>query len=228
MTGLDVKDGVNVHEDPLTCSSSLKSYFAKSPCFDFCINCIAYTNTAAAENDAEGQRMSYRLNALAPKYIARACAESGTKLVHVSTDYVFSQHSMHREMIGGSTFGTYDEPFPCNMYGLHKLLGEEFIRDEMHGNDYAILRTSWLYGAHNSKSFVHKFIRNVVKVLKEGKHEVEMTSNEVSVPTSTSVVMQCIDELVRSSWTPGIMHAVAQLCNSIAPSRCDFANEILS
>ena len=226
VTGLDVKDGIKVDEDIFSGDSSLGAFFRRSIWYDFCINCVAYTNTAAAEKQDEGYYDSYRLNALAPKYIARACAERDTKLIHVSTDYVFSQHSLHGAAVGNSTYGTYDEQFPCNMYGLHKLLGEQFVKDEMQDN-YAILRTSWLYGAHNHKSFIHKFVRNVVKALNEGKTEIEMTSNEVSIPTCTSTVIDCMTKLVCDKWVSGTMHAVPFLLEEEQVSRCDFAQAIL-
>ena len=65
--GLDVDDNYDF-TDPLT----LKKYFDNCIRFDYCINCIAYTDTAKAEND--GKDLSYKLNALVPKYIAEACA----------------------------------------------------------------------------------------------------------------------------------------------------------
>lgn len=68
-----------------------------------------------------------------------------------------------------------------NIYGLQKLIGEKFIKEGMKQSQYAILRTSWLYGAHNCKSFVHKFLKNFMAKKKEhdassdGIFEFEMT-----------------------------------------------------
>lgn len=94
-------------------------------------------------------------------------------------------------------------------------------------DNYAILRTSWLYGAHNHKSFIHKFVRNVVKALNEGKTEIEMTSNEVSIPACTSTVIDCMTKLVCDKWVSGTMHAVPFLLEEEQVSRCVFAQAIL-
>ena len=116
-----------------------------------------------------------------------------TKLIHISTDYVFSELSNNADAING-LFYIHSTVFPKNVYGMHKLLGEQFIKEVFANKEkqYAILRTSWLYGAHNNKSFIHKFINNLVKTIKDGKTEIEVTENEVSIPTSTVCVVDYI------------------------------------
>lgn len=211
--GLDIQDGIDVckrHE--------LGNYFMNSIHYDYCINCIAYTDTGKAESTPEGRDLDYKLNALAPKYIAESCAYWKTKLIHISTDYVFSQNSSYSSKVldGICPFKPEDEPFPVNTYGKNKLIGEQFIKEEFKGKEkeFAILRTSWLYGAHNNKSFIHKFIKNVVKVVlskeKDAEAEVTMTENEVSVPTSTKFVAECIlDTMMQKKH--GVMHAVCDI-----------------
>src|SRR3954463_16039642 len=54
---------------------------------EFVINCAAYTNVDGAETDED---TAYDVNAHAPALVAEACARSGARLVHVSTDYVFA------------------------------------------------------------------------------------------------------------------------------------------
>ena len=211
--GLDVQDGIDVCK-----RHDLGNYFMNSIHYDYCINCIAYTDTGKAESTPEGRDIDYKLNALAPKYIAESCAYWKTKLIHISTDYVFSQNSSYKNKVldGFCPFSPGDEPFPVNTYGKNKLIGEQFIKEEFRGRekDFAILRTSWLYGAHNNKSFIHKFIRNVVKTImtsdKESGVEVTMTENEISVPTSTKFVAECIlDTIFRKRH--GVLHAVCDI-----------------
>ena len=241
--GLDVQDGIDVCK-----RHDLGNYFMNSIHYDYCINCIAYTDTGKAESTPEGRDLDYKLNALAPKYIAESCAYWKTKLIHISTDYVFSQNSSYKNKVldGFCPFIPGDEPFPVNTYGKNKLIGEQFIKEEFRGRekDFAILRTSWLYGAHNNKSFIHKFIRNVVKTImtsdKESGVEVTMTENEISVPTSTKFVAECIlDTIFRKRH--GVLHAVCDIyatseVNTLRDepvggvcgvSRVEFAKEIL-
>lgn len=241
--GLDVQDDIDVCK-----RHDLGNYFMNSIHYDYCINCIAYTDTGKAESTPEGRDLDYKLNALAPKYIAESCAYWKTKLIHISTDYVFSQNSSYKNKVldGFCPFIPGDEPFPVNTYGKNKLIGEQFIKEEFRGRekDFAILRTSWLYGAHNNKSFIHKFIRNVVKTImtsdKESGVEVTMTENEISVPTSTKFVAECIlDTIFRKRH--GVLHAVCDIyatseVNTLRDepvggvcgvSRVEFAKEIL-
>ena len=228
VTGITLADGLD-----FTVRHELGAWMSDKIHYDVCINCIAYTDTWKAEHDSEGKLMSYKLNTLAPKYIAESCNHYKTKLIHISTDYVFSE--MSYSLFTGIKADIFTEPFPKNNYGMHKLLGEKGIAESFKSNkDYAILRTSWLYGAHNSKSFVHKFMKNVGKACKEANGEksaeviVDMTSDEHSIPTSTDCVINCIDNVIEHKMH-GIMHAVP--INSLSdnpPSRLDFAKAILA
>ena len=227
VTGITLADGFD-----FTVRHELGAFMTNKIHYDWCINCIAYTDTWKAEHDAEGKLMSYKLNALAPKYIAESCNFHKTKLIHISTDYVFSQYSYS---FISKKASPNDKVWPINNYGMHKLFGEKGIAESFKSNkDYAILRTSWLYGMHNSKSFVHKFMKNVGKACKEANNEksaeviVDMTSDEHSIPTSTDCVISCIDNVIEHKMH-GIMHAVP--INSLSdnpPSRLDFAKVILA
>ena len=227
VTGITLADGFD-----FTVRHELGSFMTNKIHYDWCINCIAYTDTWKAEHDAEGKLMSYKLNALSPKYIAESCNFYKTKLIHISTDYVFSQYSY--SFINPKA-SPNDKVWPINNYGMHKLLGEKGIAESFKSNkDYAILRTSWLYGMHNSKSFVHKFMKNVGKACKEANNEksakviVDMTSDEHSIPTSTDCVISCIDNVIEHKMH-GIMHAVpTNRLYDNPPSRLDFAKAILA
>lgn len=222
VVGLDVKDGYDFSK-----SCALFDFFEQSKHFDYCINCIAYTNTTAAEGD--GYDMSYKLNALVPKFLARACLRYGTKLIHISTDYVFSEKSVENSEKPYSElmFDTNDMPFPCSVYGQHKLFGEQFIKETFGfaPGMYSILRTSWLYGEHNEKSFIHKFIRNFVKTIKDGGTKVEVTSNEFSMPASTLTVLKYIYAIVSGRLTNAVLHAVPSA--EVGVSRYEYAKFIV-
>lgn len=205
----------------------LYQYFNTSIHFDYCINCVAYTDTAAAQTTNEGYALSYKLNALAVKNIAEICKLFKTKLIHISTDYVFSELSNNADAING-LFYIHSTVFPKNVYGMHKLLGEQFIKEVFANKEkqYTILRTSWLYGAHNNKSFIHKFINNLVKTIKDGKTEIEVTENEVSIPTSTVCVVDYIVNVMRYNMH-GIKHAVPDNFAIDKISRYEFAKCII-
>lgn len=105
------------------------------------INCAAYTDVDGAEKDESGANA---VNGTGVRTLADLCAETGARLVHYSTDYVFP--------------GQASAPYPCdaprdplNAYGRSKALGEEAIEDS--GCAHLIVRTSWLY-APWGKNFV--------------------------------------------------------------------------
>ncbi|MCH8889619.1 MAG: dTDP-4-dehydrorhamnose reductase [Myxococcales bacterium] len=101
---------------------------------DVAVNAAAFTQVDRCEREPEAAE---RGNTVAPALLAEACEKRGIRLVHVSTDYVFSGDSpiAYREQ---------DEPKPRTVYGRTKLAGEERVLTT--SPDSLILRTSWLFG----------------------------------------------------------------------------------
>jgi len=111
---------------------------------DAVINAAAYTAVDKAE--AERER-AFAVNAEGAANVARACADRGIPLVHVSTDYVFDGTAMrpYRE----------DDPIaPLGVYGASKAAGERAVLD----SGGTVVRTSWLF-ATGGPSFVHTILR---------------------------------------------------------------------
>jgi dTDP-4-dehydrorhamnose reductase len=101
---------------------------------DVLVNAAAFTHVDRCEREPEVAR---RANAEAPGVLARACAAAGTRLVHVSTDYVFAGDSER-------PYREDDEPAPRSVYGRTKLEGERRVRAA--APDALIVRTSWVFG----------------------------------------------------------------------------------
>ena len=210
--------------------------------YDYVINCIAMTDTKKIETDAAYRSRAYDVNALSLKHIASTCTFNKIKLIHISTDYVFSQFSTKDQLpYGGSgTFSVVDaftelsHEFPVNIYGMQKLIGEKFIKESMKQRQYTILRTSWLYGSNNCKSFVHKFLKNFMSKKKEHDvsyndiFEFEMTQNEYSIPTRSETLAYMILNTIKYN-----LHGIFAACgtatsySSYAVSRKQWAEEIL-
>ena len=121
--------------------------FVESNSIDTIINCAAFTDVEAAEDNYDKAEL---LNAKAVEYLALAMKSRGGLLVHVSTDYVF----------GGDV---YDAPIqenckpnPTGVYGLTKLHGEEAILNS--GVRHIIFRTAWLYSPWG-RNFVKTMLR---------------------------------------------------------------------
>lgn len=80
---------------------------------DVVVNCIGVVKQATVAKDAVGM---VRLNSLFPHELAASCEPRGVRLVHVSTDCVFSGRH------GG--YSEHDTPDPVDLYGRSKLAGE--------------------------------------------------------------------------------------------------------
>lgn len=112
---------------------------------DVIVSCAAYTNVDGCEAHSDD---AFRVNALGARNLAMAAEEVGAKLVHVSTDYVFSGQ-------GSEPICECETPAPKSMYGKTKLLGEEYVRQFC--TRWFIVRTAWLYG-YVGKNFVKTMV----------------------------------------------------------------------
>ncbi len=170
---------------------------------DFVINCAAYNMVDKAEEERD---MAFLVNAKAVKTLAEVCSESGAKLVHYSTDYVF----------GGEKSKPYieeDNPSPINYYGKTKLLGEMYLKENL--NNFLLFRVSWLYGKGRN-NFIYKFLNWA----KENR-ELKVSENEVSVPTWAKRVAE-VSLKAMEQGLKGLYH----LTNSGYASRYEFALKI--
>lgn len=104
---------------------------------DAIVNCAAWTNVDACENDEKLAALAEKLNADAPRNLATVMKEVDGVLFHVSTDYVFGKEP-YNTPCNPDQKGT-----PTGVYGTTKKHGEEYIIAS--GCKYIILRTAWLY-----------------------------------------------------------------------------------
>jgi len=130
------------------------------------INCAAYTNVDAAE---ENQDLAMLLNAKAPENLAIAMKEASGLLVHISTDYVFGKEPYNvpcREDQQGT---------PTGVYGYTKLCGEQNIQAA--GCQYIIIRTAWLYS-----EFGKNFCKTMLQ-LTASKPQLKVVFDQAGTPT---------------------------------------------
>ena len=95
------------------------------------------------------------MNASGPALVARACKANGTRLVHVSTDYVFDGRKDRR-------YTEKDMPRPISVYGSSKLAGEKAVLSTLPAA--AIARTAVLYGwnpIEEKENFVTWFLKKL-------------------------------------------------------------------
>jgi dTDP-4-dehydrorhamnose reductase len=162
---------------------------------DVIVNCAAYTNVDAAENDEEN---AWKVNALGPKNLAKICNEKKIFLLHISTDYVFAGNRSLPEASIES-----DATAPVSVYGTTKLEGENAVAAET--SDYAILRTAWLYGIHGKN-----FLKTMLRLAEEDSERViRVVSDQYGSPTFSRTLAKQIKEVVEYRAT-GIFHAAGE------------------
>jgi len=165
---------------------------------NFIINASAYTAVDKAETEPE---LAFAVNARAPELMAQYAAEHGATFFHYSTDYVFD----------GSKAGFYledDQRNPLGVYGKSKAAGEIAIEQAFKGvgGQYAIFRTSWVYGDGGN------FIRTILRLAKD-REELKIIHDQHGVPTSAQWLAKTTLELALDNnqlrkFTSGIYHAV--------------------
>jgi dTDP-4-dehydrorhamnose reductase len=159
---------------------------------DVVVNAAAWT----AVDDAEAQEpAAFAVNAVGAATLARACAESGARLLQVSTDYVFA----------GDASAPYAEDAPTgprSAYGRTKLAGEWAVRAALPDRSW-IVRTAWLYGAHGP-NFVATMRR-----LEAERETVSVVSDQTGQPTWTGDLAAQIVALVEADAPAGTYHGTA-------------------
>jgi dTDP-4-dehydrorhamnose reductase len=133
---------------------------------DAIVNCAAYTNVDAAEDNYD---LAELLNAKAPGNLAIAMKEVNGLLVHISTDYVFGKEPYNTPCKEDQK-GT-----PTGVYGLTKLHGEQAIQNV--GCNYVIIRTAWLYS-----EFGKNFVKTMLN-LTATKPQLKVVFDQVGTPT---------------------------------------------
>ena len=167
---------------------------------DLIINAAAYTAVDKAETEVG---LANAINARAPEVMAQYAAAHGATLLHYSTDYVFD----------GNKAGFYTEDDmrnPLGAYGKSKAAGEEAIEKAFLNatqGQYAIFRTSWVYGAGGN------FIRTILRLAKE-RDELKVIQDQLGVPTSADWLAKLSLDLALNpngelkKFDSGIFHAV--------------------
>lgn len=197
ITGLD-KDDLDITDEKAV-AKALSFY---KP--EVIINSAAFTKVDECETKTDP---AFSVNAKGPENLAGICKKEGTKLVHISTDYVF-------DGTGTSPYLETDKTNPVSIYGKSKLAGEEKIRALM--DDYLIVRTEWLYGENGPN-----FIETILRIAGE-KDELRVVNDQRGAPTYTKDLALAVKALIENNCR-GTYHAA----NSGSCTWYDFAVEIL-
>jgi len=152
------------------------------------VNCAAYTRVDDAESDEEN---AFCVNADGPDLIARWCYDARARLVHVSTDYVFSG-------VGSEPYPEDAPVAPRSAYGRSKAAGERAVLTS--GAHAWVVRTAWVYGAEGSN-----FVKTMARLAKT--HDtVSVVDDQIGSPTWSLHLARGLVALGASATRPGILH----------------------
>lgn len=177
---------------------------AKSINPDFIINCAAYTNVDGCEVNYD---LANKVNGEAVANIAEAAKIVDSKLIHISTDYVFDG-----KLDVESAYTEDMEVNPVSAYGKTKLLGEQ---NAAKAEKYYILRTAWLYGL-GGKNFVKTMLRV------SNNESVSVVDDQHGSPTSTTTLCEIIENIIEKEPAYGIYHST----NEGFTTWCKFTRKI--
>lgn len=147
---------------------------------NYCINTAAYTAVDKAESEPE---KAHLINAIGAKNLAEVCAAFSTKLLHVSTDFVFDGNHTN-------PYTETDKPNPTGVYGQTKLDGEKAIQETF--DDYFIIRTSWVYS-----QFGNNFMKTMLRLASE-RDTLSVVNDQIGTPTNAVDLAECLVKVIQT------------------------------
>jgi dTDP-4-dehydrorhamnose reductase len=176
---------------------------------EYFINTAAYTAVDKAESE---QEVALLINAEAAGNLAKICDQYNSKLIHISTDYVFDGN-------GKKPYEEDDATSPINYYGFSKWMGEQLALE----NNFRtiIIRTSWVYSVYGNN-----FVKTMLRLMKERK-ELNVVNDQIGSPTYAKDIAEAILQIIaKSNETKSFPQGVYHFSNEGTISWYDFANAI--
>jgi dTDP-4-dehydrorhamnose reductase len=180
----------------------------EASCCGLVVNTAGYTAVDRAESDSPA---AFAVNRNGAAHVAKACANVGIPLMHISTDYVFD----------GTKRDPYaeDDPVaPINVYGASKAAGEDEVRRRT--AHHVILRTSWLYGAQGNN-----FVKTMLRLGRE-QRELRVVNDQIGSPTAAGDLAAVITQISFRIATTSLPWGTYHLCGAGATTWHGFARRI--
>ena len=173
---------------------------------DLIINCSAYTAVDKAEECPED---AFAVNRMGVIQLVEFCERHQIKLIHFSTDFVFSGEGL-------APYREEDFTGPKSVYGASKLAGEEVILQS--SLSALVIRTSWLYSPYG-----YNFCKTMLRLGSE-RSELSVVADQIGTPTSALDLARAVFKIIEKGFpiTPELLH----INNTGQCSWADFAREI--
>lgn len=172
--------GIDIQDLDITDEAAVNAFFDKEKP-EVLMHNAAWTAVDKAEENPE---LVYKVNALGVKYLAEACKKHDSKMVYISTDYVFSGE-------GERFYEVDDEKNGLSVYGKTKGQGEDFVKEYL--SKYFIVRISWVFGL-NGKNFV----KTMLSLADQGVKEVNIVNDQIGSVTYTYDLATLLIDMIES------------------------------
>jgi dTDP-4-dehydrorhamnose reductase len=153
------------------------------------INAAAHTAVDRAESEPE---LARSINADGARHLATAARETGARLIHISTDFVFDGAASAPYRPDAATN-------PLSVYGATKLAGEKAVLDVLPERS-VVVRTAWVYAAAGSN-----FVRTMLRVM-NANGAVRVVADQVGTPTAARALAGTLWGIVEKPEIKGIHH----------------------
>ncbi len=171
------------------------------------INCAAFTAVDGCETQ---QELAEKINAQGPANLADVAQSLGSRLVHISTDYVFSGDKKVPE-----TYAENELADPRSQYGITKLAGEKEVTARCKNN--LILRTAWLYSGYGNN-----FLKTMLKLaLSDQERQFTIVNDQYGSLTWSHTLARQIEKLLETDLT-GVIHTTSEGYSTWYEAACYF------
>jgi len=178
---------------------------------DVVINCAAFTAVDNCENE---RKLCQQINAAGPGLLAEACDEIGSRLIHISTDYVFDGTKPIPQ-----PYVENDLTNPLSHYGVTKLEGEKKIQETL--ENHVILRTAWLYSAHGPN-----FLKTMLRLTISDPDTPRRVVNDQFGSLTWSLTLAKQIETILADNIRGVVHTTSEGYSSWYEAACYFLNKM--
>ena len=150
---------------------------------DAVIHCAAWTAVDAAEEEANKAKV-FSINVDGTRYIAKACKDIGSKIMYISTDYVFNGEGTEPWQPDCKEYA------PLNVYGDSKLKGELAVAETL--EKYFIVRIAWVFGKNGNN-----FIKTMLNVGKK-YDTLRVVNDQIGTPTYTLDLARLLVDMIET------------------------------
>jgi dTDP-4-dehydrorhamnose reductase len=193
------------------CEKSSISRYISAVKPEVVINCAAYTAVDNCEKELE---LCRKVNSDGPGFLAQACLEAGSRLIHISTDYVFDGTKPVPQ-----PYLETDPVNPISQYGKTKRDGENSVI--RHCKDYVILRTAWLYSANGPN-----FLKTMLRLSLNDPEALRKVVDDQYGSLTWSLTLARQIEMLLDSTIQGVVHATADGYSTWYGAACLFLGKL--